>query len=52
MRCHSINSTTLTRYSDILAFFQGAPDGSSPGRDDLAKEIAEQGLTFTEDRWR
>ena len=37
---------------DILAFFNGAPDGSTPGRDDLAKEIAENGYRFTQERWR
>jgi hypothetical protein len=30
----------------------GAPDGSTLGRDDLAEEIAANGLRFTEERWR
>lgn len=38
--------------SDILAFFNGAPDGSSPGRDDLAEEIARNGLEFADTQWR
>ncbi|ORY33787.1 glycosyl transferase family 90-domain-containing protein [Naematelia encephala] len=37
---------------DILAFFNGSPDGSAPGRDDLAKEIALNGWKFTQERWR
>ncbi|KAL7423911.1 hypothetical protein Q5752_001496 [Cryptotrichosporon argae] len=37
---------------DIMAFFSGAPDGSTPGRDDLAKEIAENGYRFVQERWR
>ncbi|RXK36431.1 hypothetical protein M231_06275 [Tremella mesenterica] len=37
---------------DILAFFNGPPDGSAPGRDDLAKQIAEQGYRFTQEKWR
>lgn len=39
-------------YSDILAFFQGSPDGSIPGRDDLAKEIAAHAHEFVQERWR
>jgi hypothetical protein len=35
-----------------MAFFHGAPDGSTPGHDDLGKEIAEQGLRFTKEQWR
>ena len=38
--------------SDIMAFFLGAPDGSTPGHDDLAERIAAQGLSFTENHWR
>lgn len=38
--------------SDILAFFQGSPDGSIPGRDDLAKEIAGHAYKFVQERWR
>lgn len=38
--------------SDILAFFQGSPDGSIPGRDDLAKEIAAHAHEFVQERWR
>jgi beta-1,2-xylosyltransferase len=38
--------------SDIMAFFNGSPDGTAPGRDDLAKEIAANGLKFTQERWR
>ncbi|RSH91311.1 hypothetical protein EHS25_009610 [Saitozyma podzolica] len=37
---------------DIMAFFNGSPDGTAPGRDDLAKEIAANGLKFTQERWR
>ncbi|WVQ98701.1 hypothetical protein IAU59_005832 [Kwoniella sp. CBS 9459] len=37
---------------DIMAFFVGSPDGSIPGRDDLAKEIAANGRKFVDDRWR
>nr|WVH01970.1 glycosyl transferase family 90 protein [Naematelia aurantialba] len=37
---------------DILAFFNGSPDGSVAGRDDLAKEIALNGWKFTQERWR
>ncbi|KAK4683682.1 hypothetical protein P7C73_g6549, partial [Tremellales sp. Uapishka_1] len=37
---------------DIMAFFEGSPDGSTPGRDDLAKEIAAQGYDFVRTRWR
>lgn len=39
-------------YSDILAFFQGSPDGSISGRDDLAKEIAAHAHEFVQERWR
>lgn len=39
-------------YSDILAFFQGSPDRSIPGRDDLAKEIAAHAHEFVQERWR
>ncbi|GFZ46165.1 hypothetical protein JCM24511_04412 [Saitozyma sp. JCM 24511] len=35
-----------------MAFFNGSPDGTAPGRDDLAKEIAANGLKFTQERWR
>lgn len=38
--------------SDTLAFFQGSPDGSIPGRDDLAKEIAGHAYKFVQERWR
>ncbi|GMK56809.1 hypothetical protein CspeluHIS016_0306490 [Cutaneotrichosporon spelunceum] len=37
---------------DIMAFFQGAPDGSTQGRDDLAEEIAKNALHLTKTRWR
>ncbi|KLT44771.1 hypothetical protein CC85DRAFT_295510 [Cutaneotrichosporon oleaginosum] len=37
---------------DIMAFFEGAPDGSSKGRDDLAQDIAAQALHLTKTRWR
>ncbi|WVR05243.1 hypothetical protein IAU60_002255 [Kwoniella sp. DSM 27419] len=37
---------------DVMAFFNGAPDGSVPGRDDLAKEIAANGKRFVDERWR
>jgi hypothetical protein len=37
---------------DISAFFIGSPDGRVPGRDDLAKQIAEQGRQFALDHWR
>lgn len=35
-----------------MAFFVGAPDGSTAGRDDLAREIAANALKFTEERYR
>jgi hypothetical protein len=35
-----------------MAFFIGAPDGSTPGRDDLAEVIAKNGVDFVESRWR
>jgi hypothetical protein len=35
-----------------MAFFEGAPDGSTKGRDDLAEEIAENALHLTKTRWR
>lgn len=38
--------------SDILAFFNGAPDGSTPGNDDMARQIAANALKFTQDHWR
>lgn len=37
---------------DIAAFFIGSPEGRVPGRDDLAKQIAEQGRAFAMDHWR
>ncbi|WWD15888.1 hypothetical protein CI109_100312 [Kwoniella shandongensis] len=37
---------------DIMAFFNGSPDGQIPGRDDLAKEIAQHGKEFVDERWR
>lgn len=42
-------------YSDLfdtLAFFEGAPDGSTPGNQHLAKKIGERGKQFVKDRWR
>ncbi|KAK8869838.1 hypothetical protein IAR55_000406 [Kwoniella newhampshirensis] len=37
---------------DIMAFFDGSPDGQVSGREDLAKEIAQHGQEFVETRWR
>ncbi|BEI92004.1 uncharacterized protein CcaverHIS019_0408240 [Cutaneotrichosporon cavernicola] len=37
---------------DIMAFFDGAPDRSTKGRDDLAEEIAKNALHLTKTRWR
>lgn len=37
---------------DIMAFFTGAPDGSTEGRDDLANDIAEQAHQFINQHWR
>ncbi|WVQ80599.1 hypothetical protein IAT38_002704 [Cryptococcus sp. DSM 104549] len=37
---------------DIMSFFAGPPDGSSPGNDDLAKLISEQARKFGEEHWR
>ncbi|ODN95887.1 hypothetical protein L198_04506 [Cryptococcus wingfieldii CBS 7118] len=37
---------------DIMVFFVGTPDGSSPGHDDLARSIAEQARKFGEEHWR
>lgn len=37
---------------DIMAFFVGAPDGSAEGHDDLAKEIAQNGMDFVRQHWR
>lgn len=42
-------------YSDlynIMAFFVGTPDGRMKGRDDLARQIAEQGRRFRLEHWR
>lgn len=42
-------------YSDlynIMAFFVGTPDGRIKGRDDLARQIAEQGRRFRLEHWR
>lgn len=38
--------------SDIMAYFAGAPDGSTEGHDREAGEIAAAGRRFTEERWR
>lgn len=35
-----------------MAFFEGAPDGSTKGRDDLAEEIADNALKLVNNRWR
>lgn len=37
---------------DVMAFFKGAPDGSTQGRDDLAQEIAKNAHTFVDTHWR
>lgn len=37
---------------DILSFFIGSPDGSVPGRDDLAEKIAKRGREYTINNWR
>lgn len=37
---------------DIMAFFTGAPDGSTSGRDDLAKQIAGQAHDLINTHWR
>jgi beta-1,2-xylosyltransferase len=37
---------------DIMAYFTGSPDGTLPGRDDLAEEIAANGRQFALQRWR
>ena len=38
---------------DIMSFLDGAPDGSSPGREDIARGIAQHGKEFAnhELRW-
>ncbi|WWC61152.1 uncharacterized protein I303_103731 [Kwoniella dejecticola CBS 10117] len=37
---------------DIMAFFNGSPDGQVKGHDELAREIAQNGWEFVENRWR
>nr|XP_019042714.1 hypothetical protein I302_08420 [Kwoniella bestiolae CBS 10118]OCF21644.1 hypothetical protein I302_08420 [Kwoniella bestiolae CBS 10118] len=37
---------------DIMAFFNGSPDGKVRGHDGLAKEIAKNGYDFVNDHWR
>jgi hypothetical protein len=37
---------------DIMAFFSGSPDGSVPGRDDLAEIIAKRGREHAVNHWR
>lgn len=37
---------------DVMAYFKGAPDGSTPGKDEVAEEIARNALTFVESHWR
>nr|XP_019013499.1 uncharacterized protein I206_01567 [Kwoniella pini CBS 10737]OCF52280.1 hypothetical protein I206_01567 [Kwoniella pini CBS 10737] len=37
---------------DVMAFFNGSPDGIIRGHDELAKEIARNGFDFVENRWR
>lgn len=38
---------------DIMSFLDGAPDGSTPGREDIARDIAHHGEEFAlhELRW-
>lgn len=35
-----------------MAFFEGAPDGSSKGRDELAEDIAANAVKLVKERWR
>lgn len=37
---------------DILAYFDGAPDGSSSGHEDQAEAIAKRGLRLAEQNLR
>jgi hypothetical protein len=37
---------------DIMAFFEGAPDGSTPANLDLAQRIGDSGKQFVEEHWR
>ena len=37
---------------DIMSFFEGAPDGSTPPNHGLAKAIGDRGKEFVKDRWR
>lgn len=37
---------------DIMASFEGAPDGSTPPNLDLAQQIGDRGKRFVEERWR
>ncbi|KAL1405284.1 hypothetical protein Q8F55_008911 [Vanrija albida] len=44
-----------TDYSDvfdIMAYFRGAPDGSTAGRDDVAREISKNAMEFVHNHWR
>ncbi|TXT04883.1 hypothetical protein VHUM_03966 [Vanrija humicola] len=44
-----------TDYSDvfdIMAYFRGAPDGSTAGRDDVAREISKNAMDFVHNHWR
>jgi beta-1,2-xylosyltransferase len=43
---------TYSDLFDILSFFDGSPDGTIPGRDVLAEEIASQGRQFAMDKLR
>lgn len=35
-----------------MAFFEGAPDGSTKGRDDMAEKIADNAVKLVRSRWR
>lgn len=37
---------------DIMAYFQGAPDKSTNGHDELAEQIAMNGVNFVKTHWR
>jgi hypothetical protein len=37
---------------DIMAYFEGAPDGSTKGHTELAGEIALNGHNFVKEHWR
>ncbi len=42
----------LFTLSDIMAYFEGSPDGLIRGHERAAEEIALAGRKFTEERWR